>query len=197
MIGKAIGFATEVHKTQKRKGKDVPYITHPLAVAMILARVGATEDQIIAGILHDTIEDCVPYGSVTRELLEKEFNAQIAHMVSDLTEPAVVLEDSDSGEVNHDKKATWLQRKIQAVAHIKHMSHESLLVKSADVLHNLCDLLADIGKDGDAAFASFNASKEDTIKRYQILIAEIQVHWPENPLRTDLEENVQKLINVT
>ena len=69
----AIRFATkthEVYQKQKRKGKDVPYIIHPLAVGLILARAGACEDVVIAGILHDTIEDSIAEKKVTRSMLE-------------------------------------------------------------------------------------------------------------------------------
>src|SRR3989338_8965246 len=86
LIQKAISFAIEIHKSKKRKGKDIPYITHPLSVAMILARVSKDENVIVAGILHDTIEDCVPYGSVTKKVIEKEFNREVARMVDDVTE---------------------------------------------------------------------------------------------------------------
>lgn len=162
-LHKAINFATKVHSGVNRKGKNVPYITHPLTVALILSRVTQDENIIIAGILHDTIEDCEPYGSVTKELLGKEFNTEVARMVDDVTEK--------------DKTLPWFERKMKALEHIKHMQHDSLLVKSADVLHNLTDLVTDIEKDGDEVFTNFNASKEDTILRYKKLIPGIEKAW--------------------
>ena len=101
LIHKSITFATKVHHTQTRKGKDIPYITHPLTVALILSRATHNENIICAGILHDTIEDCVPYGSVTKDFLEKEFNGKIAQMVNDLTE--------------QDKTLPWMERKKAAL----------------------------------------------------------------------------------
>ena len=77
LIQKAIDFAVSVHRTQTRKGKATPYIVHSLSVGLILSRVTDNEDIIIAGILHDTIEDCKPYGSVTKELIAQEFNLKI------------------------------------------------------------------------------------------------------------------------
>ena len=59
---------------------------HPLSVGLILSQAGASEDTIVAGILHDTIEDCVPYGSVTKKTIENKFNANVARMVDDVTE---------------------------------------------------------------------------------------------------------------
>ena len=180
LIHKSITFATKVHLTQKRKGKDIPYITHPLTVALILSRVTPDENIICAGILHDTIEDCVPYGSVTKDFLEKEFNGKIAQMVNDLTE--------------QDKTLPWMERKKAALEHIRDMDHDSLLVKSADVLHNLADLNEDIKTHGDEVFSKFNASKADTIKRYSNLIPEIKKVWDKNPLISDLEIALEQLL---
>ena len=180
MFNKALRFATEIHKGQSRKGKAIPYISHPLAVAHILEQVTKNEDIVIAGILHDTIEDCVPYGSITKDILERMFNADIARMVNDVTE--------------EDKSLPWAERKRLAFEHIKHMPHDSLLVKSADVLHNLSELTADIIRDGQSVFTKFNASKEDTRLRYQKLIPEIIRIWPENPLRKDLESELNRLL---
>ncbi|PIQ73052.1 hypothetical protein COV58_04605 [Candidatus Roizmanbacteria bacterium CG11_big_fil_rev_8_21_14_0_20_36_8] len=180
LIHKSITFATKVHLTQKRKGKDIPYITHPLTVALILSRVTPDENIICAGILHDTIEDCVPYGSVTKEFLEKEFNGRIAQMVNDVTE--------------QDKTLPWSERKMAALSHIKDMNHDSLLVKSADVLHNLVELNENIKTQGDEVFESFNASKEDTILRYKKLIGALEKTWADNPLLGDLKVGIKNLL---
>lgn len=180
---KAIEFAARVHQGQTRKGKSTPYIVHALAVGLIIARVSKDENMIAAGILHDTIEDCKPYGSITRDLLAKEFNPQVADIVNDLTEPSFA---KGFGRAQQDKKTTWLERKLAALQHIKHMKKDSLLVKSADVLHNLTELNEDLKLDGDKVFAKFNASKADTITRYDKLIPELERVWPENPLIKDL-----------
>lgn len=182
LINKAIAIATKVHELdikKKRKGKDIPYITHPLTVGLILTRVTKNENIIAAGVLHDTVEDCEPYGTVTKELLVKEFNSDVARMVDDVTE--------------QDKTLPWMERKMAALAHIKDMPHDSLLVKSADVLHNLSELLDDLDKHGESVFKKFNASKTDTLLRYERLIPEIRKAWNENPLLEDLEKGLSAL----
>src|ERR1035437_2865541 len=134
-IQKAINFAIKVHKGQTRKGKpDVPYVTHPLSVGIILSRAGATEDIIVAGILHDTIEDCEPYGSITKEIIAEEFEKDVSIMVNDVTE--------------QDKRLDWDVRKRQAFEHIPNMGQGSLFVKSADQLHNMNDMITDYKKEG-------------------------------------------------
>lgn len=185
-IQKAINFSIRVHWSRQfgdklfRKGTNVPYITHPLAVGLILSQAGANEDVICAGILHDTIEDCSPYGTVSRSSIARMFGDDVARMVDDVTE--------------QDKSLPWLERKLEALKHIEHMEHDSLLVKSADVLHNLSELVQDVEKDGDKVFAKFNASKEDTLTRYKKLVKALSKAWKANPLLPEIDEGVRKLI---
>ena len=88
-IRQAIRFSIKIHELdqkQKRKNKDVAYITHPLTVGLILAKAGADEDTIIAGILHDTIEDSAPEKKVTREILKDMFDENVAVLVESASE---------------------------------------------------------------------------------------------------------------
>jgi (p)ppGpp synthase/HD superfamily hydrolase len=175
----AIKFATKTHdvyQKQKRKGKEMSYIEHPLTAGLILARCGASEDVIIAGILHDTIEDSVPEKKVTHEMLEERFGRDVADLVLAVTE--------------EDKEESWEVRKKKALAHIEDMTHDALLVKSADVLSNTTELVDDHMRDGDMIFERFNASKERSLTYYILLIDTILDVWPENPLAEDLK-NVQ------
>jgi (p)ppGpp synthase/HD superfamily hydrolase len=173
LLHQAIEFATKVHSGQQRKGKDVPYVAHVLAVGLIVSLVSDDENIIAAGILHDTIEDCQPKGSVTKESIAAAFSPEIAQMVDDVTEKA--------------KDLPWFERKMKALEHIKNMQHNSQLVKSADVLHNLTELVQDLEHDGAKVWARFNASKENISKRYDLLILELAQAWPENPLLEDLQ----------
>lgn len=179
-IQNAISFATKVHAEQTRKGKpDFPYITHPLSVSLILMNANASEDVIIAGILHDTIEDCKPYRSVNKELLEKEFGKDVAEMVNNVTE--------------QDKSLPWAERKQKALEHIKDMDHNAILVKSADVLHNMRDQLADYLKEGDAMFERFNASKELQLERYRKLVTALHDAWDANPLLPEIKQAFEEI----
>jgi len=88
-IQKAIKFATkthEVYQKQKRKGKDIPYITHPLSAGIILAYAGADADVVCAGILHDTVEDSIEEKKVSGEMLEQRFGERVASLVLDVDE---------------------------------------------------------------------------------------------------------------
>ena len=174
-IKKAIRFSVkthEVYQKQKRKGKDIPYITHPLSVGLILASAGAREEVVIAGILHDTIEDSIPEKKVTQEMLAERFGEEVAVLVASVSEA--------------DKSLSWEERKKEALAHIGAFSQGSLLVKSADIISNTSDLLDDIEREGDGVFARFNAPKGKILQHYLEAIAAILEKWKESPLYDDL-----------
>ncbi|MCX6747825.1 MAG: HD domain-containing protein, partial [Candidatus Nomurabacteria bacterium] len=121
-IEEAITLAIKTHEIdekQKRKGKDIPYITHPLTVGLILSLAGASEDVIIAGILHDTLEDSINEYKVTKEMIAEQFGDNVMQLVLSVTE--------------QDKSLSWEVRKAEALEHIKTFSHDSLMLKSADL----------------------------------------------------------------
>lgn len=184
-ITRAIRFSTkthEVYQKQKRKGKDIPYITHPLMVGLILALAGATEEVIVAGILHDTIEDSTKEKKVTSEMLTERFGSNVAGLVQSVT------------ELHHD--APWEQRKQDAVDHIREFSHESVLVKAADVLANGRETLDDFGRDGNVIFERFKAPEpkmQNVIMNYSRVIDALQERWPENTLAEDLDDLKKRL----
>ena len=176
-VQQAIRFSIkthEVYQKQKRKGKDVPYITHPLTVGLILARAGADEDIVIAGILHDTIEDSVPEKKVTREMLTERFGEKVASIVENVTEP--------------DKKLPWEERKQAAYERIATFDKESLLVKAADIIHNTTECLGDYEREGPAFFAAFNSPADKLFTHYARSLEAILKRWPEHPLAQDLAE---------
>lgn len=121
---KALAFAAEKHKNQKRKGKEAsPYINHPIEVARILAEEGGVTDSVTlqAAILHDTIEDtCTPF-----EELEREFGRDVAHAVA---------------EVSDDKRLPKAERKRLQIEHAPELSGRAKLVKIADKIANVRDM---------------------------------------------------------
>jgi len=174
-IQKAIKFAAKTHnqyQDQKRKGKEIPYIAHPLTAGIILSLAGASEDVVVAGILHDTIEDSVEHKKVTAEMIAERFGDAVAELVLSVTET--------------DKSLPWDERKAEALGHIAHFSHDSLLLKSADVLSNVTELLDDHVRHGDEVFSRFHVEKERTVSQQLKVIAAILDRWPENPLAGDL-----------
>ena len=181
-IKEAIHVAIRVHELdqkQKRKGKDIPYIIHPLIVGLILSRISRDEDLIVAGLLHDTIEDSVDSKKVTVTTLRKRFGADVASIVDDVTERGYNL--------------TWVERKKLTVKKIPSLPHRSLLVKAADVIANCTELIADFRKEGDYTFRRFNVPKDLLIEHYVEIIENIIKSWPGNPLRNDLDYHLSEI----
>ena len=179
---KAIKFATkthEVYQKQKRKGKDISYIVHPLTVGLLLSQAGAEEDVVIAGILHDTIEDSIETKKVSTDMIEERFGKDIANLVLSVSET--------------DKSLSWIERKEQAIEHINSFSNSSVFLKSADVFANNMELIDDYARDKDKVFERFNADKMEILKNSLTVISALYMKWPENPLRSDLAFVADKL----
>jgi (p)ppGpp synthase/HD superfamily hydrolase len=171
-IREALGFAIEAHETrirQKRKGKDLPYILHPLVVSLIVAGAGASEPVIVAGLLHDTVEDT---GASIDEILVR-FGPEVAALVD-----AVSV-------VNAGR--SWIERSEETLDRASSFSRGAVLVKSADMLANDWELLDDYRNDGEGVFDRFNAGKEDRLHHRTALIDALLDRWPDSPLAVDLQ----------
>lgn len=186
-IQKAIRFSIDVHELnrperQLRKGKNIAYITHPFTVGLILARAGASEEVIIAGILHDTIEDSHDEHKVTAEDIKAQFGAQVARLVSSVSET--------------DKSLTWEERKTEALKHIRRFSNDSLLVKAGDIISNCSELIQDYEEHGDSVFKRFNAPQKWIIQHYLRAITAILKRWSDIPLADDLRHVARGLQSI-
>lgn len=145
-IQKAITYATIKHEGQKRKGTDIPYIVHPMEVMQILTELQCTEKVIIAGILHDTLEDT----NATPEEIKNLFGADVL---------AIVQQESE------DKSKTWKQRKTTTIEHLKTADSKTKLVCFADKLSNVRSMYRDKLEVGAELWKRFNADK-DSIEWY-------------------------------
>lgn len=178
----AIHMAIRVHELdqkQKRKGKDIPYITHPLIVGLILARVSRNEDIVVAGILHDTVEDSVDSKKITIATIRKRFGPAVGKILQDVTEDK--------------RKLSWVEHKRKTVKKMAKFSQESLLVKAADVIANCTELIADFRKEGESTFRRFNVPKDHLIQHYVETIEEILNLCPKHPLYKDLEYHLAEI----
>jgi (p)ppGpp synthase/HD superfamily hydrolase len=162
-INHALAFAAKHHDRQVRKGTRLPYLTHPANVAIILTRYGCDDDTVIAGILHDVIEDCVRE-HYTREMLEQRIGDKFGLDVLD-TVLAVThrLVDDDGVELSsEERKSDYLERLASA-------SEAARWVCAADKLHNASSIVADLKRTIDAAtvWGRFNVGREGTVRWYR------------------------------
>src|SRR5439155_24453621 len=110
-------FASHVHAAQVRKGTPVPYVAHLLAVAAIVLEHGGTEDEAIAALLHDAIED--QGGAAMREAIRARFGDAVVEIVDGCTDADV------------HPKPPWVERKEAYIAHLAEASPSIILVSAA------------------------------------------------------------------
>ena len=133
----AILFATKAHDGQRRKTDNVAMIFHPFTVGMLLQRTGMSEDTVIAGILHDVVEDT----KYTIEDIENIFGKNVRNIVEEVTE---------------NKALEWKERKKEAIEKVRNASFEGKMVECADKINNLETLYDLIEEKGEKVWKSFN-----------------------------------------
>lgn len=165
-LASALALAHEAHRTQKRKGTDIPYIAHPMAVASLVFTHGGSEDQAVAALLHDTIEDA---GEAYADRIGAAFGPNVLAMVRDCTDGS--FEHKAAARTPHAKYANWRERKLQYMQHLRAMPADSpsLLVSACDKLDNARAILADLHLLGPTLFERFTGRRDGTLWYYDEL----------------------------
>ena len=154
-IEEAIEVAAQAHNGQYRKGTHTPYISHPYAVGLILMSEGCSEEVVIAGILHDTVEDTY----LTLDCIKRSFGQSIAEIVDGCSE---------------DKSLRWRERKTERIEALKTASTEVCLVTSADKLHNLRTVISEYDEIGDVVWERFHGGIEAQAWYYRSILDSLQ-----------------------
>jgi (p)ppGpp synthase/HD superfamily hydrolase len=188
-INHAFAFAAKHHDRQVRKGTRLPYLTQPANVAVILTRYGRDEETVIAGILHDVIEDCVREGW-TREMLEdriaSKFGQPVLDAVLSVTKRRV---DDDGMEFSREEARTdYLERLADA-------SDAARWVCAADKVHNAGSILADLRRtiDAQTVWSRFNGGREGTLQWYRGVRDRLTALGFAAPIMTELATLVDQL----
>jgi (p)ppGpp synthase/HD superfamily hydrolase len=151
----ALVYALDKHEGQTRKGTDIPYAAHLLAVSALVLEAGGDEDMAIAGLLHDAPED--QGGQSTLDEIRKMFGERVAHMVEGCT---------DSLSDDPANKEEWILRKTRYLEHLKTADEDTLTVSLADKVHNARAIAMDVHIIGDAVWGRFKANKGQMIWYY-------------------------------
>ena len=152
----ALIYATQLHANQTRKVDKIPYISHLMSVSALILEAGGSEDEAIAGLLHDAVED--QGGKATREEIRQKFGETVVEIVDGCTETDIT------------PKPPWKQRKIDYIDNIRNGSDSVKLVSLADKLHNARSLLIGYRNKGDKLWDYFSGSKEDKLWFYRELL---------------------------
>lgn len=188
-INHALAFAAKHHDRQVRKGTRLPYRTHPANVAIILVRYGQDDDTVIAGILHDVIEDCMRDGW-SRDMLDDrigdKFGVSVLETVLAVTHRRV---DDEGNELDKDEqKADFLDRLASA-------STRARWVCAADNVHNGSSILADLRRtlDADTVWGRFSVGREGTIRWYRAVYDRLMALDFDAPIGAELRAVVEAL----
>ncbi|MFL5477422.1 MAG: HD domain-containing protein [Gemmatimonadaceae bacterium] len=184
VINHALAFAAKHHDRQVRKGTKLPYLTHPANVAIILTRYGRSDDAIVAGILHDVIEDCVRDG-YTREMLEQRIGDKFGPRVLD-TVLAVTYrrQDDDGVELSgEERKTDYLERLLSA-------NEDARWVCAADKIHNASSIISDLRRtvDPETVWARFSGGKAGTARWYRRVYERLAEVGFSAPIMKELDE---------
>lgn len=189
-ISAAFALAALVHEKQTRKSTDIPYISHPMAVAAQVAVWGGSEDQFIAALLHDVVEDG---GAQYMPVIEEHFGKHVLDLV---------MACSDAAPQRGQPKGAWIERKEKYIANLRSAADEVLLISAADKWHNLASILADAKQLGEVVFDRFiRQDLERTDKKKMVLwyYKELLAVYRERnvPVVVELENLLNEIENVT
>ncbi|HNP71999.1 MAG TPA: HD domain-containing protein [Kouleothrix sp.] len=178
----ALALAARAHRAQLRKGTDLPYIAHPVHVALILERYGFGEELAIAGLLHDVVEDT----DVPIERIRDEFGDAVAQLVAAATE----TKRANGAEL------PWEERKAEKLERLRTSGPEVAALKAADALHNTRSLIRDLMNEGPAVWARFKRGPRQSIDYYAAIGAGVRAKLGDHGLATELDAAVADLRRV-
>ncbi len=202
-------IAAIVHHEQRRKGTNVPYIIHPAQVALILERYGWPEDVVIAGLLHDVIEDAKCTEPELRNRVRAAwpalryapsdsagFRDALRAGMSDMFGAPVlrIVEGVSERKTDGRGKRPWRQRKEEQLAAIGKGDRAMAAVKAADLLHNARSIARDVRESGLDVMENFNADAAETSWYYRTALEVITGRLgSEDPLTVELADAVRDL----
>lgn len=172
----ALLFAKRRHDQQVRKGTDIPYLSHLLSVCALVIEAGGDEEEAIAALLHDAVED----QKATLSEIREHFGERVAEIVD-------LCSDTDV-----EPKPPWLERKRQFVARVPQLTDSARLVARADKLHNVRSIIDDYRQRGEQAWEKFNGGRDGTLWYYRAVADALG----EGPLQPQLVEAVTQLERV-
>lgn len=176
-LSEAVTYGLAIHAEQIRKGSGIPYIGHLLGVASLVLEAGGDEDQAIAGMLHDAIEDV---GAEQEAEIKARFGGRVARIVRACT-------DADT-----QPKPPWRARKEAYIEHLEHADRDALLVSCSDKVHNSRAIVTDLRTLGPVMFNRFTGGAHGTLWYYSELAAVFERRLP-GPLSRELNEAVAEM----
>jgi (p)ppGpp synthase/HD superfamily hydrolase len=153
----ALRVAAELHSEQRRKGSDIPYLAHLLGTCSIALEYGADEEEAIAALLHDAIEDVEPVDAARTAV--RGFGTRVLRIVEGCT------------DTDEHPKPPWRARKEAYIAHLTEADASVLLVSASDKVHNARSIAADLRRHGPGTWDRFTGGRDGSLWYYRALVA--------------------------
>ena len=182
----ALAWAAELHEDQERKGGRIPYVAHLLGVASIVLEHGGDEDQAIAALLHDSLED------QAHKMSAGEITARFGDEVERIVQACT---DGDPEEQRDRNKDRWYERKRKYISQIPAKPPQAILVSMADKLHNARAILEDYRALGAPVWSRFTAGKEGNLWYYRAMVDAFE-SFGHDRLWGELRRTVSELENL-
>lgn len=176
-VADALAFAAEAFAARSRKGTTIPYLTHLLQVMVTVGENGGDEEQMIAAVLHDYLEDI---RDATRDELEARYGARVATYVEKL-----------NNSTTHPKPP-WEARKRAYIAMLREEAPDLKLISVADKLHNATSIVRDFERHGESVFARFSASRDQTLWYYRAVVDALATGF-DHPVVDELRATVARM----
>ena len=177
---RALTLAARAHQGQTRKGSDIPYLVHPVHVSTILLRHGYPQDAVLAGLLHDVVED----SGIPLARIEAAFGPSVADIVATLTERK--REEDGAGR-------PWEARKREALAELRRASPAALAVKAADIIHNTHTLASQLRDRGPAIWQHYSRGAQESLWYYCSAAEIVRERLPPSAFVDELQVAIQDL----
>lgn len=162
-FSRAVEYARIAHAGQIRTGTDTPYLAHVLSVAALVLEHGGSEDQAVAGLLHDVVEDC---GLAHADAIEREFGPLVRAIVMACTDGTAEEKDNAPDARGYGE---WLRRKQAYLRHLEGAPDDALMVSGCDKLHNVRSIVGDLRDPavGASVFGRFTGEVDGTLAYYE------------------------------
>lgn len=173
LVERAMSLALRAHEGQYRKDAPTPYITHPVRVALILARQGFDDELLAAALVHDVVEDT----NITIEELRHELGEEVAALVEPLT---------------HNAALPWKEKKEEYIRSVRFSNDRVKAIVTADKIANAESLLDALARDGNSAWDRFSVSREQKLWFEDAVLSMLRETWT-HPLVDSYAELVDRL----
>lgn len=173
LIERALVLALRAHEGHVRKDSPIPYIVHPLEVALILARHGFSDTVVAAALVHDTVEDT----PVTLEEIRRELGDEAAALVAPIT---------------HDDSLSWDEKKKAYIESVRRAPEEVRAISVADKIANAHSLIAAAREQGTAVWKHFNRGRDKKLWFEHAMLDMLRASW-RHPLVDEYAKLVEKL----